>query len=138
MADSDLKLGAAFAAAAMSAPSARMRVIAENIANASSTAPTPGEEAYQHRVVVFDPLAAKDGDDTVPFVPRVQRLHHGFRVEYEPNHPAADVDGFVKYPNVNTSLEVAQMGGAIGAYKANLKVWETLRTVEQKTIDLLK
>lgn len=134
----DLKAGAAIAVAGLRKQGAKMRVIAENIANAESTSSTPGGDPYRRRVARFEPLVLKEGQEEVRVTPRVERVSGAFRIEYDASHPAADAQGLVKYPNVNVSMEMAAMKSAIGSYKANLRVLGTLHTVEKKTLDLLK
>ena len=61
-----------------------------------------------------------------------------FRKRYEPGHPAADADGYVSYPNVNTLVEMTDMREAQRSYEANLKVIETSRAMLARAIDLLR
>jgi flagellar basal-body rod protein FlgC len=61
-----------------------------------------------------------------------------FRTEYSPGNPAADAKGYVKLPNVDPLIEAMDMRDAQRAYEANLNVIETARTMDQRTLDLLK
>ena len=61
-----------------------------------------------------------------------------FRLDYDPGHPAADADGYVRRPNVDTLVEAMDMREAQRAYEANLNVIETARAMEQRTLDLIK
>ena len=124
------------AASALRAQQARMRIIAENIANADSTGQTPGADPYRRKVPVFE--AAKiDGAMGVKLA-AVKPDESDFEVEYDPSHPAADAKGYVKKPNVKSLIESMDMRDAQRAYEANLNVIETARSIEQKTIDLLR
>ena len=128
----------AVAASALKAQQARMRVIAENIANAQSTAKTPGGDPYRRRVPVFEPdnkVAA--GADGVK-IAQVRDDMRDFRVVYDPGHPAADEKGYVKLPNVDALVEALDMREAQRAYEANLNVIETARSMEARTLEILR
>lgn len=126
----------AIAASAMRAQQARMRVIAENLANANSTSRTPGGDPYRRQAPVFEP-AKIDGATGVRMA-KVEPDQKPFKVEYEPGHPAADAQGYVKLPNVDSLVEALDMREAQRAYEANLNVIETARAMEMRTLDLLK
>ena len=127
---------AAIAASALRAEQARMRVIAENMANSSSTARTPGGEPYRRQVPVFKVLRMEGGKG-------VQRAGvkadpSAFSKAYDPGHPAADASGYVLLPNVNGLVESLDMKQAMRAYEANLNVLENQDAMEKRTLDLLK
>jgi len=126
----------AVAASALKAQQARMRVIAENIANAESTARTAGGDPYRRQVPVFE-SAKIDGVNGVKLA-EVRNDPREFRLEYDPGHPAADDKGYVKRPNVDSLVEALDMREAQRAYEANLNVIETARAMEGRTLDLLK
>ena len=128
----------AVAASAHKAQQARMRVIAENIANAQSTAKTPGGDPYRRRVPVFEPdTKVAAGADGVK-IAQVRDDMRDFRTTYDPGHPAADEKGYVKLPNVDPLVEALDMREAQRAYEANLNMIETTRAMEMRTLDLLK
>lgn len=126
----------AVAASALRAQQTRMRIIAENIANAESTAPVDGVDPYRRQVPVFQTREI-DGATGVELA-RVREDQGDFRLDYEPGHPAADAEGYVRRPNVDTLIEAMDMREAQRAYEANLNVIETARAMEQRTLDLLK
>jgi len=126
----------AIAATALRAEQARMRIIAENIANANSTSRTPGGDPYRRQVPVFEPVRT-DAGQGVKMV-RVAPDQSEFKTEYDPGHPSADAEGFVKLPNVNTLIESLDMKAAQRAYEANLTVIETSRAMEFRTLDLIR
>jgi flagellar basal-body rod protein FlgC len=126
----------AAAASALRAQQSRMRVIAENIANAESTARTAGGEPYRRQVPVFQAREV-DGVTGVSLA-EVRPSEAEFRSEYDPTHPAANAEGYVLRPNVDTLIEAMDMREAQRAYEANLNVIETARAMEQRTLDLLK
>lgn len=126
----------AIAATALRAQQARMRVIAENMANANSTSQQAGGDPYRRQVPVFEPSRIAAGQGVR--MARVQPDQSAFRTEYEPGHPSADAQGYVKLPNVNTLVEAMDMREAQRAYEANLNVIETARAMEMRVLDLLK
>ena len=126
----------AIAATALRAEQARMRIIAENIANANSTSRTPGGDPYRRQVPVFEPVRTDAGQGVRRV--RVAPDPSEFKTEYDPGHPSADAEGFVKMPNVNTLIESLDMKAAQRAYEANLTVIETARSMEFRTLDLLR
>lgn len=126
----------AIAATALRAEQARMRIIAENIANANSTSRSPGGDPYRRQVPVFEPIRT-DAGQGVKMV-RVVPDQSDFKMEYDPSHPSAGADGYVKMPNVNTLIESLDMKAAQRAYEANLTVIETARAMEIRTLDLIR
>jgi flagellar basal-body rod protein FlgC len=126
------------AASGLRAQTGRMRVIAENIANADSTAQKPGADPYRRRVPTFRSEMDRALDANVVNLGRVQTDKSDFRMKYEPGHPAADANGYVKYPNVNPLIETTDMREAQRSYEANLNVISATRRMLQRTIDILR
>lgn len=126
----------AVAATALKAQQSRMRVIAENIANAESTAQVAGGQPYRRQVPVFQAREV-DGATGVALA-EVRPDQRDFRKEYDPSHPAADAEGYVLRPNVDTLVEAMDMREAQRAYEANLNVIETARSMDSRTLDILK
>ncbi len=128
----------AIAYAGMNAQSERLKVIAENLANADSTAQTPDGTPYERKVVTFENVLDKTlGVDTVR-VASVTQVDDGFGEVYEPGHPAADANGYVKTPNVNSITEMMDMREAQRSYDANLNVIDAAKSMLSRTIDLLR
>lgn len=130
----------AAAASALRAQQMRMRIISENLANANSTSRTAGGDPYRRQIPVFEPTRVGDRGAQVEGVKmtRVQPDNSDFRTEYEPGHPGADAQGYVKLPNVDPLIEALDMREAQRAYEANLNVIETARSMDQRTLDLLR
>ena len=126
----------AVAASALKANQSRMRVIAENIANAQSTAKVAGGEPYRRQIPVFQAREI-DGATGVTLA-EVRPDQSDFRSEYDPSHPAANAEGYVLRPNVDTLVEAMDMREAQRAYEANLNIIETARSMDARTLDLLK
>ena len=127
----------AVAASALKAQQSRMRVIAENIANANSVSPTKGGDPYRRQVPVFTTEHIGPGVDGVR-MSKVTPDQAEFKSEYDPSHPSADAKGYVKMPNVDPLIEALDMREAQRAYEANLNVIETARSMQSRTLDLLK
>jgi flagellar basal-body rod protein FlgC len=126
------------ATSALRAQSGRMRVISENIANADSTATTPGGDPYRRRIPTFrSELDQSLGVKVVGLGP-VATDESDFVTKFQPGHPAADASGIVKYPNVNTTMEMTDMQSAQRSYTANVNVITATRTMIQRTIDILR
>ena len=124
------------AASALRAQQSRMRIIAENIANAESTARTAGGSPYRRQIPVFE---ARNVNGATGVALAEGRPDQGdFRMDYDPSHPAANADGYVMRPNVDTLVEAMDMREAQRAYEANLNVIETARSMESRTLDILK
>ena len=126
------------AASGLKAQSGRMRVISENIANAESTAPRAGGDPYRRKIPTFSAEMDRTLGASVVSLGRIGTDRSDFRTKYEPGHPAADANGYVKYPNVNSLVEMTDMREAQRSYEANLNVIGATRRMIQKTIDLLR
>jgi flagellar basal-body rod protein FlgC len=127
----------AVAASALRAQQSRMRVIAENIANADSTSKTAGGTPYTRQVPVFEPQKTDTGATGVRMV-GVRADRTPFRNEYNPGHPSADAKGYVQLPNVDPLVEALDMKEAQRAYDANLNVIETARAMHMRLLDIIK
>ncbi len=128
----------AISASALRAQGQRMRVIAENLANANSVPSSPDEEPYRRKVVSFgNELDRELGVQTVR-VNKVSQVAGEFSKRFDPAHPGADEDGYVRVPNVNSLIEVMDMREAQRTYEANLKVMEAAKRMLKRTVELLK
>jgi flagellar basal-body rod protein FlgC len=126
------------ATSGMRAQAGRMKIVAENLANANSTAATPGGDPYRRKMPTFRANFDRELQATVVNLGPVRPAQGEFPTRYEPNHPAADVNGMVKVPNVNSLVESMDMREAQRAYEANLNVVSSTRRMIQRTIELLR
>ena len=124
--------------AGLRAQSERLRVVSENLANARSTGEAAGDDPYQRKTITFESEFNRAHQANLVSVKGIGSDKAPFRVEYDPGHPAADVDGYVKMPNVNTLLELADMRETNRSYEANLKVMTQAREMVMRHIDLLR
>jgi flagellar basal-body rod protein FlgC len=116
----------------------RMRVIAENVANASSVSDQPGGDPYRRQIPTITSKFDKELGAEMVRLGRVVPDRSDFETRYEPNNPAADASGNVKYPNVSPLIEMVDMQSAQRTYEANLNVVSSTRAMMQKTIDILR
>ena len=126
------------AASGLRAQAGRMRVISENIANADSTAKAAGGDPYRRKVPTFSSELDRSLDARVVTLGRIRPDNTDFRVKHEPGHPAADANGNVKYPNVNSLVEMTDMREAQRSYEANINVIGATRRMIQRTLDILR
>lgn len=134
----DLLASMKIAASGLKAQSGRMRVIAENLANANSTAQKPGEDPYQRRIPTFTQAFDRELGMTTVKAGRIKVDKTEFPKRYEPGHPAADKAGYVKLPNVNSLVEGMDMREAQRSYQANLNVISATRRMLARTLDILR
>lgn len=134
----DLYKSMRISAAGMKAQGTRLRVIAENIANAESLPQSPQGEPYRRKTVTFkNVLDRKLGFQTVK-IDRTVPDSRPFERQYIPHHPAADPDGYVQAPNVNSLIEIADMREAERSYEANLTVIKTSKAMLKGALDILR
>src|ERR671931_1693779 len=126
----------AIAASGLRAQAGRMRIIAENVANADSTAPRAGADPYRRKIPTFRSEVDRVLDAKVVGLGRVRTDPSDFRIKYEPGHPAADANGYVRYPNVNSLVEMTDMREAQRSYEANLNVIGATPHMIQRRIEI--
>jgi len=135
---SDFQSSLKIAATGMHAQTARMRVIAENLANADSAGKAPDEEPYRRRIPTFKAVMDDAAGGTTVQIGRLAYDMSEFDSRLEPGHPAADERGYVRYPNVNSLIETMDMREAQRTYEANLNVVTVTRQMLGRTIDILR
>jgi flagellar basal-body rod protein FlgC len=128
----------AIAASGLRSQAGRMRIISENIANADSTAQARGGDPYRRKIATFRSEIDRALDARVVGLGRVQTDPSEFRQKHEPGHPAADANGNVRYPNVNSLVEMTDLREAQRSYEANINVISASRRMLQRTIEILK
>jgi flagellar basal-body rod protein FlgC len=136
MTKSNIEGGAAgIAASGLKAQQARMRVLAENIANAASTARTPEGEPYRRQVPVF--RVAMVGEERGVEMAGVKPDPSAFPKRYDPGHPAANAAGYVQLPNVSSLAEALDFKQAMRSYEANLNIMESQDAMDKATLSIL-
>jgi flagellar basal-body rod protein FlgC len=134
----DLTQAMHVAAAGMKVQGVRMRVLAQNLANAESTATTPGGEPYRRQTVTFENVLDRALGVEMVRVARTGVDGSPFPLRYDPGHPAANADGYVRMPNVNPLLEMMDLREAQRSFEANLNALTLARSMVQRTLDLLR
>lgn len=135
---SDFFASLKIAATGLHAQTARMRVIAENLANADSAGKTPNEDPYRRKIPTFKAVMDRELDATTVQIGRIALDQSDFVSRFEPGHPAADTNGYVRYPNVNALIETMDMRQAQRSYEANLNVVSVTRQMLGSTLDIIK
>lgn len=134
----DLAQALTISARGMAAQTERLRVIAENIANQDSAGSTPGATPYRRKTVQFENVLDRDLGAPAVQVKAVTEDASPFPQKYDPSNPAADTNGYVRMPNVNSFVEMMDMREAERSYSANLNVMQASRSMLSRVIDLLK
>jgi|SRR6185312_3452152 flagellar basal-body rod protein FlgC len=124
------------AAAGMRAQSGRMRIIAENLANADSV--SANGDPYRRRIATITSEFDRELNANVVRLGDPVPDQADFRLQYDPGNPNADKQGYVHLPNVNALVEMMDMRDAQRSYEANLQVMDGARTMLARTIDLLR
>ncbi|WP_047268839.1 flagellar basal body rod protein FlgC [Marinitoga sp. 1197] len=128
------------AASGMTAERFRSEVISNNLANANTTR-TENGGPYRRKIVTFKEVLNKNRtkrDEQLSGV-RVSNLKEDnspFRLVYDPGHPDADENGYVKYPNVNPLREMVDLIGAQRAYEANVAVINSAKTMFNSALSI--
>lgn len=135
----DLTTSMMISAHGMKAQGTRMRVIAENVANANTAANAPGELPYRRQVVTFQSMIDRNTGAELVDVDEVKAdMATEFSKKHMPGHPGADENGYVMMPNVNVMIETMDMREAQRSYEANLNMIELSRSMVMRTVDLLR
>lgn len=134
----DLNQALNVSATGMDVQTARLRVIAENIANQDTTGSSPGADPYRRKTISFESTMDKEAGVNTVKVKNVGVDSSDLQLRYDPANPASNPQGYVKLPNVNSFVEVMDMREAERSYSANLSVMQATRSMLNKTIDLLK
>ena len=133
----DFSTSMAVAAAGMRAQSDRMKIIAENIANANSTSTVAGGDPYRRQIATVKSDFDRTLNATVVDVGKPIQDMSPFRLQYDPGNPAADKQGYVKLPNVNSLVEIMDMREAQRSYEADLTLMDATKSMLARTVDLL-
>ena len=134
----DLTISSDIAASGMKAQAERLKVISQNMANVDSVSAEPGGEPYRRQVVSFQNYVDQETGAQKVRVDKIVKDMSPFEKKYDPNHPAADAQGYVSLPNVNTLVEMMDMKEAQRVYDANLNMLKTAREMNSSVLDILK
>lgn len=133
-----LKSIAKIASSGMRVQSERLRIVSENVANAQSTAQEPGGDPYRRKLISFGSTIDAQTGAAIVEVSSINEDTGRFELRYDPAHPGADENGYIKMPNVNPLIEMSNMRESARSYEANLTMYENSREMRQLLVDLLK
>ena len=133
-----LKASIKISAAGMQAQNQRLKVISQNIANSNVTGKTPNEDPYRRKVIFFKNVYDPKLKTKILKVDSVREDKSDFTLKYEPNHPAADAKGMVKYPNVNIIIETVDSKEAQRTFDANVNSLEIAKNNQNKILELMR
>lgn len=123
----------------MRAQSERVRVIAQNIANSDTAPEKAGDKPYTRQQIVFKNELDRWIDEKLVKVKEVKNdTKTEYQKKYLPGHPAADENGYVQMPNVNSLIETMDMREATRSYEANLGMFNQTREMMNRTISILQ
>jgi flagellar basal-body rod protein FlgC len=125
------------AASGLSAQSARLQVISQNLANAESMGTTPGGAPYRRKIVTFKSVLDQAAGVQMVKTGPIATAGGDFERRFDPAHPAADKDGYVMVPNVNPLVELMDMREAQQSYQANLSVIDAAKSMLTRALELL-
>jgi flagellar basal-body rod protein FlgC len=134
----DFSKSMAVAASGMRAQTDRMKVIAENIANADSTSPVKGGQPYRRKIATITQNFDSELGATLVNAGKPIPDKSDFKSQYDPGNPNADAQGYVKLPNVDSLVEIMDMRDAQRSYEADLQMMQTTKQMVASTVDLLK
>lgn len=136
---SELFSAMSISASGMKAQTTRIRVIAENLANADTAAEKPGDTPYTRQTITFKNVLDRQMNGQKVEVGQIGHdTKHPYPIKYMPDHPGADENGYVKMPNVDALIEMMDMREAQRSYEANLGLIEQSRSMVMRTIDILR
>jgi len=134
----DFSKSMAVAASGLRSQTDRMKVIAENIANANSTSPVKGGDPYRRKIATVTQNFDNELGATLVNPGKPLPDKSDFKSQYDPGNPTADSQGYVKLPNVDSLVEIMDMRDAQRSYEADLQMLDTSKQMMAKTVDLLK
>lgn len=134
----DLLKAMKLSAAGMRAQGERMRVVAENLANADNMPSDAASDPYRRKIVTFKNMLDRTLGLRKVELDRILPDTSEFERRYDPGAPGADAQGYVRMPNVKPMIEMMDMKQAQRSYEANLGVIQAAKSMLQKTIDLLR
>jgi flagellar basal-body rod protein FlgC len=137
------------AASGLTAERVRMDVTSENLANAQTTN-GPGGQPYQRQEVVLQQVGGTSFGSTLAGAMGSSPTPGGVEVAgitsdptpdqlvYDPGHPGANAQGYVRMPNVNPVTEMTDLIDESDSYQADVTAMDTSKTMFTKTLELLK
>jgi len=136
--EDSLKKAAIISAKGSAFQADRLKIAAENLANEYSTSGVAGGDPYRRKIVIAENRYDNKYKANLLRTRKIGLDKSDFIIKYDPSHPAADGNGYVKYPNVSKEIERADASEAERSYEANLSVVEMSNSLIQKTVEAMK
>lgn len=136
--EDDLKKAVEISAHGSHFQSERLKIAAENLANEDSTSAKPGGDPYRRKVIFAQNKYNKNYRTHVITTKKVDFDKSDFILKYDPYHPAANAEGYVKFPNVMKEIERADASEAQRGYEANLSIMQMSNSLIQRTVEAIK
>lgn len=133
-----LNLAISISSSGLEAQTHRMRIISENIANAQVTGTSAGADPYARKTISFRSVMDRENGAEIVSVDRIGVDPRPFKTIHSPGHVAADADGYIKVPNVDLFLELADLREATRSYEANVRVTRQAREMISMSIEMMK
>lgn len=133
-----LRAASRIAVSGINAQNERMKVISQNIANMDVTGTAPGGDPYKRKIIFFENKVSDDGGSEIVQVKKIQEDNSDFILKYQPTHPAADANGYVKYPNINIHVEMADAKEANRAVSVNASSMSMIKSMQFTILDMMK
>ena len=127
--------GMRISASGISSERLRMDVISSNIANMNTTRTEDGG-AYRRKVAVFKENYEKELGMLGVKAVKIEEDKSDMRLEYNPNHPDANEDGYVEYPNVDILVEKTDLMTATRAYEANVDALNAQKNMISRALEI--
>ena len=118
--------------------SERVKIAAENLANEDSVSSIPGGDPYRRKVVYAKNQYDRKLDTRVLKVKKYGHDKSDFKIKYDPYHPAADANGYVKLPNVDKIIEKADADEAQRSFEADIGMIEISKQMINKTMEVMR
>ena len=125
-------------AAGMKTQGERMKIIAQNVANADVTGITPGAEPYRRKIIYLGQQKDPRSKEMLVTTLKVDKDYNSpFAQKYDPHHPAANQEGVVLLPNINRAVEMVEAREADHSYRANLNILGIVRDMRKTVIGII-
>lgn len=122
-------------ASGLSAERLRMDTISSNLANVETTRSSNGEP-YKRKIAVFKEVYDNEKNIAGVKVDSIKEDDSEYKMEYDPTHPDADENGYVKMPNINILNEMADMMISVRTYEANIDVLDATKNMYAKALEI--
>ncbi|MDZ5760879.1 flagellar basal body rod protein FlgC [Lyticum sinuosum] len=136
--DDSITASIKIAESGMQAQSNRLKVISQNIANSEVTGTDSSDNPYRRKIIFFKNVIDQNTGAEIIVVDKIDIDKSPYILKYEPHHPAADQNGYVKYPNVNIIIENVDAKEAERSFSANINSLGISKSLAHKTLKIME